>query len=916
MFLKILVSPLVTILLISVSILFFTSNLQAQKPRAASSLDMELKEDEKKQIQNITKGKINKRTGHPVSLYGVNQQMTADTPERMAEEYLNKNAALLGLKYSDLKDLSHHFTRTTNAGSVVRFRQLSHGLPVNKNEITINIDPQNRVQYVQSSYEPLLDVKDVRPQLSPAEASQLVSNYIQPQSILAPMSNQLMIYQNEKEARLAYEVVIHCSTPLGEWHAFVDAKTGDIFKVEDQLRYYCKSHKGDKTHTHEGCSHGPGDPIKKKAILELPTPMMVNGNGFVFDPDPLSSNTVNYGGNYSDNSDATNTDLDAARFNYTLLDITQSGSTYKLEGPWAEIVEHEAPSTGLFTQNSPVFEFNRQEQGFEAVSVYYHVDYMMRYVNLTLGCNITPTQYTGGVQFDPHGANGGDQSYYTGAAGRIVFGEGGVDDGEDSDVIHHELGHALHDWVTGGNLSQVDGLSEGSGDYIAQSYNRGLGYWAPTDPQYHWVFNWDGHNPFWPGRVTNDTDIYPTDLGSGIHNDGQMWASTMMQIWDDIGQQQADKIFYEGLGMTNGSSSQDDAANAVYQAAINLGYTSTELTFIHTHFTNRGYNLPVLNGPPLADFTADKTSLCLDDGNTISFTDLSSSSPPATNWSWSFQGGSPATSSVQNPTVSYSTPGVYDVTLTVTNVNGVDTKTRAGYITITQGAGCPVCESSVNTTPVAINDGPPATYTSTMNINTTGTINDVNIPNIVGTHTWVSDLSFSIEHPDGTIVNLIGNDCGDTDDFNIGFDDQSSNTNPPCPYVDGQVYVPVSPLSAFNGKPANGTWTLRIVDGADQDGGQLTSWELEVCANPPADPDCVQNHDLPGTIASDTYKASDWIVSNGKVAANANVFFEAGNFIELEPEFEVFIDGTSTGTVFSAIIEDCIPAIMSDGDEK
>jgi PKD repeat protein len=42
---------------------------------------------------------------------------------------------------------------------------------------------------------------------------------------------------------------------------------------------------------------------------------------------------------------------------------------------------------------------------------------------------------------------------------------------------------------------------------------------------------------------------------------------------------------------------------------------------------------------------------------------------------WNFQGGSPATSSTTNPTVSYDSPGRYDVALTVSNDIGSDTRT-------------------------------------------------------------------------------------------------------------------------------------------------------------------------------------------------------------------------------------------------
>jgi PKD repeat protein len=61
-------------------------------------------------------------------------------------------------------------------------------------------------------------------------------------------------------------------------------------------------------------------------------------------------------------------------------------------------------------------------------------------------------------------------------------------------------------------------------------------------------------------------------------------------------------------------------------------------------------------------------------GDPILFNDASWKAV-ATSWSWSFPGGSPATSTTQNPTVTYSAPGWYSVTLTVANAAGSDTKT-------------------------------------------------------------------------------------------------------------------------------------------------------------------------------------------------------------------------------------------------
>ena len=68
---------------------------------------------------------------------------------------------------------------------------------------------------------------------------------------------------------------------------------------------------------------------------------------------------------------------------------------------------------------------------------------------------------------------------------------------------------------------------------------------------------------------------------------------------------------------------------------------------------------------PVALFSAGP-SLTGTPGLTVDFTDLSPNSPTA--WSWDFGDG--ATSTAQNPSHTYNAPGIYDVTLEVTEPNG------------------------------------------------------------------------------------------------------------------------------------------------------------------------------------------------------------------------------------------------------
>ncbi len=81
---------------------------------------------------------------------------------------------------------------------------------------------------------------------------------------------------------------------------------------------------------------------------------------------------------------------------------------------------------------------------------------------------------------------------------------------------------------------------------------------------------------------------------------------------------------------------------------------------------------------PTADFNADQTNVLV--GSTVNFSDLTTGNP--TSWSWTFNGGAPANSATQNPSVTYNTVGLYPVTLTATNSEGYDTETKNDYINV------------------------------------------------------------------------------------------------------------------------------------------------------------------------------------------------------------------------------------------
>ncbi|MCC6838708.1 MAG: T9SS type A sorting domain-containing protein [Flavobacteriales bacterium] len=124
-------------------------------------------------------------------------------------------------------------------------------------------------------------------------------------------------------------------------------------------------------------------------------------------------------------------------------------------------------------------------------------------------------------------------------------------------------------------------------------------------------------------------------------------------------------------------------------AALNSGTASRNNLWSASNLALTGVN----NEPEICAvaFTSTMRTICA--GGSVTFTDASYNG--VTEWNWNFNGGSPSTANTANPTVTYDTPGVYDVSLTVGN--GIDDlgAVEQQYITVLPmtGDALPIAES-------------------------------------------------------------------------------------------------------------------------------------------------------------------------------------------------------------------------------
>jgi len=182
----------------------------------------------------------------------------------------------------------------------------------------------------------------------------------------------------------------------------------------------------------------------------------------------------------------------------------------------------------------------------------------------------------------------------------------------------------------------------------------------------HWLnlsHTWGGTNDPGVSCGTDDVSDTPQTRGVTTCNLNENFCGVRANVENYMDYSYCSKMFTQGqvnrmrAALTGGTGGRSNL------------WTSGNLAFTGTN------TAPTLCS---AQFSVAHRDVCA--GETVQFSDQSYNA--ATGWTWSFPGGSPATSTQQNPAVTYTTPGTYAVTLTATDGTTTDGETKNGYITV------------------------------------------------------------------------------------------------------------------------------------------------------------------------------------------------------------------------------------------
>lgn len=148
---------------------------------------------------------------------------------------------------------------------------------------------------------------------------------------------------------------------------------------------------------------------------------------------------------------------------------------------------------------------------------------------------------------------------------------------------------------------------------------------------------------------------------------------------------------------------------------------------------------------------------------------------------------------------------------------------------------------AANNLPKNISQSGTITILAEIPVSAQGNVADVNVTKLRGLHERNRDLVMSLISPSLDTVLLFSRKCGNQQNFNCAFDDQSPNAFS-CPLNAQQVYRPAESLAKMNGKPLEGTWLLQCRDTQAGNGGKLEEVELELCSNVSLDPPVLVNN--------------------------------------------------------------------------
>lgn len=484
----------------------------------------------------------------PKKVYDFETEPMKGEPRKVAEAFLKENLGVLKISAS-LSDLKFEQVSESLGGRAVLFQQHFDGTPIHGAWVAIHINNDNRIFMVMNDTVPAqtLEKKIGKRKAADFLADSYIDGVIERKvseygTLATEIQKENMVYAMKGTFRPVCKVKFGTEKPAGSWILFIDRLNGHVIDERNVLH---------------------------KAV----------GRGKVFIPNPVVTLDRD---DLLDLKDSEQAVLAKAYKTVQLRDLDAPGF---LKGPYADTTK----TKNCAQSTSFDFQFTRADERFEEVMAYYHIDSVQRYIQ-SLGFTGSRGILNRPIRINAHGTRE-DNSFYDPSPGRkdVTFGDGGVDDAEDAEIIVHEYGHAIQDAIVPGYGQKTEGraMGEGFGDYLAGT----CFYKFKKTPRKVKIGEWDAKGyqggPQECLRRLDSAKKYPADMEGEEHADGVIWSACLWQVRKLLGAKKADTVILESHFYLSQYSDFKDGAEAIIMAEKNLygGKKTRGLTKI---FRDRG----------------------------------------------------------------------------------------------------------------------------------------------------------------------------------------------------------------------------------------------------------------------------------------------------------------------------------------
>ena len=173
----------------------------AQKPQAPHPFEIKLEGEEPFYMRDDMR--MSQWTGKPLALYNLRERARSTDPETAARLFLKDRREMLGFADANLSDLVLRNSRTSLAGTTLRFTQWYQGVQIYNTETVLNISPDGYITFVLIGYKQIPQGFSVSTAVSGESARNTVLGRIGLQGNLDFDQTRLVIYQFHNTTRLA-----------------------------------------------------------------------------------------------------------------------------------------------------------------------------------------------------------------------------------------------------------------------------------------------------------------------------------------------------------------------------------------------------------------------------------------------------------------------------------------------------------------------------------------------------------------------------------------------------------------------------------------------------------------------------------------------------------------------------------------